>query len=132
MNAWLPFTDDFAYKKMYYDVKLHNGTILYNCWPNAGKMNETGNHRSERGYTPEDQILVREARKCLQCDGTGYDPQSHPQGPEACSDCRGFGGRSCTWCHGSGKKVSGDGRRMITCNMCGGDCADHNEDSEKP
>lgn len=50
--TWHLFTDD--YQKQFYSVKLSDGTIIKNCWPNAGKMHVHG-----ITYTPEDKIMVR-------------------------------------------------------------------------
>jgi hypothetical protein len=35
-NEWIPYID---YEKAECDVKLKDGTIIYHCWPNAGKFN---------------------------------------------------------------------------------------------
>jgi hypothetical protein len=35
-DEWIPYTD---YEKSECDVKLKDGTIVYHCWPNAGKFN---------------------------------------------------------------------------------------------
>ncbi len=35
-DEWIPYVD---YEKAECDVKLKDGTIVYHCWPNAGKFN---------------------------------------------------------------------------------------------
>ena len=35
-NEWIPYID---YEKSECDIKLKDGTIVYHCWPNAGKFN---------------------------------------------------------------------------------------------
>jgi hypothetical protein len=35
-DEWIPYID---YEKAECDVKLKDGTIVYHCWPNAGKFN---------------------------------------------------------------------------------------------
>jgi hypothetical protein len=36
-DEWQPYISD--YDKYEYDVKLKDGTIVENCYPNAGKFN---------------------------------------------------------------------------------------------
>jgi hypothetical protein len=52
-KKWRRFTDD--YEKVFYEVKLPGGTIVKNCWPNAGGIWVAG-----KRYLPEDEIYVRE------------------------------------------------------------------------
>ena len=35
-DTWIPYVE---YEKQECDVKLKDGTIIYHCWPNAGKFN---------------------------------------------------------------------------------------------
>ena len=34
MNDWIKYEGE--YEKEFYDIKLHSGEIIPNCWPNAG------------------------------------------------------------------------------------------------
>jgi hypothetical protein len=54
---WEPFTKDFDYWKKFYDVMLPDGTIVEQCWPNAGWMNAING--DGRKWGPEDNIKVR-------------------------------------------------------------------------
>ena len=36
-DEWLPYVE---YEKAECDIKLKDGTIIYHCWPNAGKFND--------------------------------------------------------------------------------------------
>lgn len=58
---WEPFTKDFDYWKKFYDVMLPDGTIVEQCWPNAGKMNAINGDGRTWGH--EDNIKVRLSKK---------------------------------------------------------------------
>src|SRR5215207_4387141 len=51
-SKWRPFSGN--YRKQCYEVKLSDGTILKNGWPNAGRM-----HVGGKEYSPSDGIYVR-------------------------------------------------------------------------
>lgn len=34
MSKWLPYKN--RYEKRYYDIKLKDGRVFNDCWPNAG------------------------------------------------------------------------------------------------
>ena len=55
-KSWDIFTADYDYEKELYQVLLPDGTILENCWPNAGMM-----HCSDTGkiFKHTDNIKVR-------------------------------------------------------------------------
>lgn len=50
-NEWIPYTD---YEKSECDVKLKDGTVVYHCWPNAGKFNPLC---SDMDYVPEEEVV---------------------------------------------------------------------------
>ena len=52
-NKWGPWPCD--YDKTFYDVMLHDGTIIKHCWPNAGKMIDTSKD-SRRQHVPDFEI----------------------------------------------------------------------------
>jgi len=54
---FVPFTEDFDYDKEFYDVQFPSGELVMHCWPNAGKMNGTGDIQGSWG--PNDNIKVR-------------------------------------------------------------------------
>lgn len=56
-NDWVPFVQGFDYYKKFYDVRLPDGQIYEQCWPNAGCMNTT--HGEGKTFRPSDNILVR-------------------------------------------------------------------------
>jgi hypothetical protein len=41
-DNWQPYIND--YDKFEYDVKLNDGTIVENCYPNGGKFNSIYNY----------------------------------------------------------------------------------------
>lgn len=53
---WKPFTKDFDYVKKFYDVKLSDGTIVEQCWPNSGFLNEMSGCRI---FDHKDSVSVR-------------------------------------------------------------------------
>ena len=55
-DAFVPW-DGVTYEKDFYDVLLPSGEIVPNCWPNAGKLNET---RSPfRQFLLSDRVCAR-------------------------------------------------------------------------
>lgn len=74
-DEWLPYTD---YEKQECDVKLKDGTIIYHCWPNAGKFNPLC---SDMGEVMEEDVVEIMYRKYYKDD--------------LCkSNCNGDGGKS--------------------------------------
>lgn len=49
-DEWIPYVD---YEKAECDVKLKDGSIVYHCWPNAGKFNPLCSDRDE---VPEEDV----------------------------------------------------------------------------
>lgn len=58
---WHDFTENFDYAKKFYDVQLPDGTVIEQCWPNAGGMNESMNPNAvkDRRFMPKDNVKVR-------------------------------------------------------------------------
>lgn len=63
------------YQKEFYDLQLPSGTIVPNCWPNAGRMNAADG--SGRSWRPDGRIKVRLAAR---------DPLADPAPPRSPSD----------------------------------------------
>lgn len=74
-NEWLPYTD---YEKEECDVKLKDGTIVYHCWPNAGKFNPLCSGMEEVMEEDVVEIMYRKYYKDDLCK----------------SNCNGDGGKS--------------------------------------
>ncbi len=58
-TEWIPW--DGNYVKEFYDIKLHDGKVLRNCWPNAGRMHDL--HGNGRQYRKEDVAAIRVAEQ---------------------------------------------------------------------
>jgi hypothetical protein len=56
-DEWQPYTGD--YDKFEYDVKLEDGTIVENCYPNGGKFNSISDEYDAQSF---DESLVKEIR----------------------------------------------------------------------
>ncbi|HNG68562.1 MAG TPA: SEC-C metal-binding domain-containing protein [Saprospiraceae bacterium] len=53
-DNWQPYIGD--YDKFEYDIKLKDGTIVENCYPNAGKFNSISEQHDQQQFE-EDQVL---------------------------------------------------------------------------
>jgi hypothetical protein len=49
MGNWKSYNGEYA--KEFYDIKLHNGDVHENCWPNAGTF-----HTEQGHVVPEDMV----------------------------------------------------------------------------
>lgn len=56
-DNWQPYIGD--YDKFEYDIKLNNGTIVENCYPNGGKFNSISDEHDGLDF---DESLVSEIR----------------------------------------------------------------------
>lgn len=56
-DEWQPYIGD--YDKQEYDIKLHDGTIVENCYPNGGKFNSLSDEHDRQSF---DESLVIEIR----------------------------------------------------------------------
>lgn len=56
-DDWQPYIDD--YDKFEYDIKLADGTIIENCYPNAGKFNSFSDEHDDQQF---EESLVSEIR----------------------------------------------------------------------
>ena len=74
-NEWIPYID---YEKADCDIKLKDGSIVYHCWPNAGKFNPLC---SDRDYIPEEDVVEIMYRHYYYLDGTckGNCNGDHPE-----------------------------------------------------
>lgn len=54
-DEWAPYTG--KYLKSFYDIKLKDGRIIRDCWPNNGKFRRTDGFDSTWG--PSDIIQIR-------------------------------------------------------------------------
>jgi hypothetical protein len=74
-DEWIPYTD---YEKQECDVKLKDGTIVYHCWPNAGKFNPLCSDMDE--VLEEDVVEIMYRKYYVQdlCKGccNGGEPRS--------------------------------------------------------
>ena len=43
---------DFNYEKEWYDIELHDGSIIGPCWPNAGSF-----HNEDFGMIKEEHVV---------------------------------------------------------------------------
>lgn len=54
MNQWQVYTGE--YEKKWYDIKMNNGIIIKDCWPNAGMF-----HSEDSDYIPSQNVAyIRE------------------------------------------------------------------------
>lgn len=53
-DNWQPYIGD--YDKFEYDIKLHDGTIVENCYPNGGLFNSISDEHNEQAF-PEDLVV---------------------------------------------------------------------------
>lgn len=71
-DEWIPYID---YEKVECDVKLKDGTIVYHCWPNAGKFNPLCSNMDE--VMEEDVVEIMYRKYYVQdlckanCNGDG-------------------------------------------------------------
>jgi hypothetical protein len=74
-NEWIPYTD---YEKAECDVKLKDGTIVYHCWPNAGKFNPLCSDMDEVLEEDVAEIMYRKYYVQDLCKGNcnGDNPES--------------------------------------------------------
>lgn len=56
-DEWQPYIGD--YNKHEYDIKLHDGTIVENCYPNGGNFNSISDEHDQQSF---DESLVAEIR----------------------------------------------------------------------
>jgi hypothetical protein len=56
-DEWQPYTGD--YDKFEYDIKLEDGTIVENCYPNGGKFNSISDEHDAQSF---DESLIKEIR----------------------------------------------------------------------
>ncbi len=56
-DNWQPYKDD--YDKFEYDIKLHDGRVIENCYPNARKFNSISDTYEDQQF---DETLVSEIR----------------------------------------------------------------------
>jgi hypothetical protein len=60
-DDWQPYIGD--YDKFEYDVKLKNGTIVENCYPNAGKFNSISDEHNQMQFNETDVVEIRFSEK---------------------------------------------------------------------
>lgn len=74
-DEWIPYTD---YEKQECDVKLKDGTIVYHCWPNAGKFNPLCSDMDEVLEEDVAEIMYRKYYVQDLCKGNcnGGEPRS--------------------------------------------------------
>ena len=56
-DNWQPYIND--YDKFEYDVKLKDGTIIENCYPNGGKFNSISDLHSEQSFDESEVLEIR-------------------------------------------------------------------------
>jgi len=49
INKWKPYR--YNYEKVWYDIELHDGSIIGPCWPNAGWF-----HNEHFGMIREEEV----------------------------------------------------------------------------
>jgi hypothetical protein len=54
-KSWIIW--DGNYEKVFYDIKLPDGTVYTHCWPNAGRMYALS--PSGKIFDPDGQIEIR-------------------------------------------------------------------------
>lgn len=60
-DEWQPYIGD--YDKFEYDVKLKDGTIVENCYPNAGKFNSVSDEHNQMQFDEADVSFIRFSEK---------------------------------------------------------------------
>lgn len=50
-DDWQPYTGD--YDKFEYDIKLIDGTVVENCYPNAGEFNSISDKHNNQSFKEE-------------------------------------------------------------------------------
>ena len=56
-DNWQTYVGD--YDKFEYDVKLENGTIVENCYPNGGKFNSISDLHESQSFDEKDVVEIR-------------------------------------------------------------------------
>jgi len=56
-DDWQPYIGD--YDKFEYDIKLHDGTIVESCYPNAGKFNSFSKEHDGQYFQENDVAEIR-------------------------------------------------------------------------
>jgi hypothetical protein len=60
-DNWQPYIND--YDKFEYDVKLKDGTIVENCYPNGGKFNSISDLHNEQSFDETEVLEIRFSEK---------------------------------------------------------------------
>lgn len=60
-DEWQPYIGD--YDKFEYDVKMKDGTIVENCYPNAGKFNSISESHDQMSFDGADVVEIRFSEK---------------------------------------------------------------------
>ena len=60
-DEWQPYIGD--YDKFEYDVKLKDGTIVENCYPNGGIFNSISGEHNKQGFDENDVVEIRFSQK---------------------------------------------------------------------
>jgi hypothetical protein len=56
-DEWQPYIGD--YDKYEYDIRLKDGTIVENCYPNAGKFNSISDEHNQMQFAEDDVSFIR-------------------------------------------------------------------------
>lgn len=56
-DNWQPYIGD--YDKYEFDIKLKDGTIVENCYPNAGKFNSISDEHNGKQFLEEEVVEIR-------------------------------------------------------------------------
>lgn len=56
-DEWMPYNGD--YDKFEYDIKLNDGTIVENCYPNARKFNSISDLHNGQSFSEEEISEIR-------------------------------------------------------------------------
>ena len=60
-DEWQPYIGD--YDKYEYDVKLKDGRVIENCYPNAGKFNSISPEHDRQSFDENDVVEIRFSQK---------------------------------------------------------------------
>ncbi|MDQ5929995.1 MAG: hypothetical protein QG594_1778 [Bacteroidota bacterium] len=56
-DEWQPYIGD--YDKFEYDIKLQDGTVVENCYPNGGKFNSISDEHERQSFDEKDVAEIR-------------------------------------------------------------------------
>lgn len=68
-DSWQPYIGD--YDKFEYDIKLKDGTIVENCYPNAGEFNSISKEHDGESFNESEIEEIRFSQEPIYCINDG-------------------------------------------------------------